>query len=63
MAYASVAKTVILPIQDVLGLDKRARMNTPASTEKNWVWRLLPGQLDKKTEKSLSEWVELYGRG
>ncbi|WP_234733730.1 malto-oligosyltrehalose synthase [Tellurirhabdus bombi] len=63
MAYACVAKIVILPLQDVLGLDESARMNTPASTKNNWVWRLLPDQITPASEVQLREWVLLYGRG
>jgi len=42
---ASVAKTVIFPVQDLLGLGTEARMNQPATIGKNWKFRLLPGQL------------------
>lgn len=63
MAYASVAKTAILPIQDVLGLDETARMNTPASVKKNWQWRMRPGQINVKLEDRLREWAKAYNRG
>jgi 4-alpha-glucanotransferase len=62
MAYASVAATVILPLQDVLGLDEKARMNTPASTAGNWAWRLLPNQLLQHEEDLLREWATIYNR-
>lgn len=62
MAYASVARTAILPLQDVLGLDEKTRMNTPASTEKTWMWRLLPEQLTPQEEQQLKEWTVLYAR-
>jgi len=38
-ALESVANTAIFPLQDVLGLDGRHRMNTPGTTEGNWRWR------------------------
>jgi malto-oligosyltrehalose synthase/4-alpha-glucanotransferase len=63
MAYASVARIAILPLQDVLGLDEIARMNTPASGESNWQWRLLPGQVTHEAEHLLKEWTQTYGRG
>jgi 4-alpha-glucanotransferase len=63
LAYASVAKTAILPLQDVLGLDEQGRMNTPGQSHGNWGWRLLPGQLGRKAEQVLREWVWLYNRG
>ncbi len=39
-AYRSVADTVILPMQDALGLDGRARMNVPGEADGNWSWRM-----------------------
>lgn len=62
LAYASVAQIVILPLQDVLGLDSSARMNKPSSSENNWAWRLLPSQLQPRAEHQLREWVYLYNR-
>ena len=31
LAFASVADTAIIPLQDILGLDSRARMNMPGT--------------------------------
>ncbi|MDQ6610692.1 MAG: 4-alpha-glucanotransferase, partial [Bacteroidota bacterium] len=62
LAYSSVANIAILPIQDVLGLDETARMNLPSSTENNWVWRLMPNQLNSATEKYLYDLVQIYNR-
>lgn len=62
LAHASVAKTVILPMQDVLELDESARMNTPASGTGNWGWRLLPGQTTKQAGQQLRDWTHLYNR-
>jgi 4-alpha-glucanotransferase len=39
MALASVASLAIIPLQDVLGLDGRARMNDPSQYAGNWRWR------------------------
>jgi len=44
LAMKSNANTVVFPMQDVLGLDSSARMNTPGVESGNWQWRLLPGQ-------------------
>ncbi|PSR53518.1 4-alpha-glucanotransferase [Adhaeribacter arboris] len=63
LAYASVAKTAILPLQDVLGIDEQGRMNTPGQGEGNWGWRLLPGQITPEAENILKEWTSLYNRG
>ena len=62
LAMSSVAKTVILPIQDVLGLNEAARMNKPSIPENNWRWRLLPGQIDKEVQNRLLEWTVIYNR-
>ncbi|HEY0053978.1 MAG TPA: malto-oligosyltrehalose synthase [Pedobacter sp.] len=62
LAYSSVAKIVILPMQDVIGLDEDARMNMPASIEKNWVWRLRPDQLKEKYSNRLRKWAEVFNR-
>lgn len=62
MAYASVANIVILPLQDVLGLDETARMNMPASVKHNWLWRLKPHQLLPSAKNQLLKWVRLYNR-
>lgn len=59
---ASVASTVILPLQDVLGLDNEARMNVPGLAEGNWSWRLLPDQLQQEHVRRLREMCELYSR-
>jgi 4-alpha-glucanotransferase len=62
LAMMSVANTVIVPVQDLLGLGEEARMNTPSTTEDNWRWRLLPQQLDASVTSRLLEMTEIYGR-
>jgi malto-oligosyltrehalose synthase/4-alpha-glucanotransferase len=62
LAYSSVAKTVILPVQDILGLDEKSRMNIPASVDRNWVWRLLPDQLNDEHKIMLRNWVKIFNR-
>jgi 4-alpha-glucanotransferase len=62
MAFGSVATVAILPIQDLLNLDERARMNKPASIKDNWGWRLLPGQINSVAEENLKRWTEMYNR-
>ncbi len=42
-ALRSPAETVVLPMQDVLGLGSEARMNTPGTIGGNWLWRMKPG--------------------
>lgn len=62
MAFASVARDAIIPIQDLLNLDEQARMNRPASASGNWSWRLLPEQVGTQAEHHLKQWTKLYDR-
>jgi len=62
LAYASTAKTVIAPMQDILGLDEHARMNKPGSTKNNWKWRVSPHYDSPQLEEQLRQWTALYGR-
>ena len=62
-AYGSPADLAIVPVQDVLGLDSRARMNRPASARGNWRWRLQPKALTPDIAHRLRELVEMYQRG
>lgn len=62
IAYASVAQTAILPIQDVLGLDTQTRINTPGSSTNNWLWRLPQDSISAETEKHLYRRVQMYNR-
>jgi 4-alpha-glucanotransferase len=63
MAYASTAKIAIVPMQDILGLDSDARMNTPGSIDNNWIWRLQPGVGVADAEESLRKLTIAYNRG
>jgi 4-alpha-glucanotransferase len=58
----SVADLAILPMQDVLGLGSQHRMNTPASCEGNWGWRLQPDMADTGTAARLRRLAVLSGR-
>lgn len=58
----SPANTVILPVQDVLGLGGEARMNNPAQPVGNWRWRLLPGQLTVEHARRLYDLVRRCSR-
>ena len=45
-SFRSRAKTVIVPVQDILGLGSDSRMNTPGTiSEKNWSWRMNSSEL------------------
>ncbi|HEY9868083.1 MAG TPA: 4-alpha-glucanotransferase [Candidatus Obscuribacterales bacterium] len=59
---ASVSATAIIPLQDVLGLDSSARMNTPATQEGNWRWRFAAEDITPAARDRLKRLTELYGR-
>lgn len=61
-AYASVSDTVVIPMQDCLGLGKEARFNTPSTLGGNWQWRLKKGQCSDELAAALSDLSGLYGR-
>jgi 4-alpha-glucanotransferase len=61
-ALASVANTAIAPLQDLLGLGTKARMNLPNSTSGNWSWRFTAGSLTGEIGRRLKELTDLYGR-
>lgn len=47
LAFKSKGKYVIIPFQDVLGLDSRARMNFPGTVgDYNWSWRFKKNQVN-----------------
>lgn len=62
LAFSSVADTVIIPLQDVMGLDSTARMNTPGRALGNWGWRFLAEQLDNTIEHRLADLTAVYDR-
>ncbi len=62
LAFASVARWAILPMQDVLGLGRESRINRPATATGNWKWRLTSHQLQPQTASDLKELTKIYGR-
>jgi 4-alpha-glucanotransferase len=58
----SVADTVILTLQDVIGLGSEARMNFPGRAEGNWQWRFTWDQLTDEAQARLRKLTAIYGR-
>jgi 4-alpha-glucanotransferase len=50
---SSAAHLVIIPVQDLLGLDNRGRLNRPGTQLSNWSWRLTARQLRSLNEAKL----------
>ena len=61
-AFSSVAQSVIIPMQDILGLDSTGRMNIPGVADNNWGWRLLPGYVESVSSEGLRKFSVLYYR-
>jgi 4-alpha-glucanotransferase len=63
LAWASVAKWAIAPLQDILGLGGEARMNSPGTAiAANWRWRFRWESLSDVDCGRLTHLTKLYGR-
>lgn len=62
MAYASVADTAIIPIQDYLELGSEARINTPSTLGGNWEWRMSAQDCTSQLAARMLELATVYGR-
>ena len=62
LAMMSIADTVVIPMQDLLGLGAEARMNRPATGEGNWQWRLAENAITGQLVERLREVTTTYGR-
>jgi 4-alpha-glucanotransferase len=60
--YVSVADTVIVPLQDVLGLGSETRMNLPGRADGNWRWRCDSSALTPELRSRLRALAAVSGR-
>jgi 4-alpha-glucanotransferase len=58
----SVAHTLVIPFQDVLGLDGRHRMNKPGQAEGCWAWRFTWADVDDAPARRLASMARAHGR-
>jgi 4-alpha-glucanotransferase len=62
-ALSSAAHMAIVPMQDYLGLDGRARMNTPSTLGgHNWRWRMRPGAASPALAEKIHRLTAINGR-
>ena len=61
-ALMSVADTAVLMMQDIIGLDSKGRINTPATLGNNWQWRIGVGCINDWLAGIVRENTALYGR-
>ncbi|HSH14359.1 MAG TPA: 4-alpha-glucanotransferase [Desulfurivibrionaceae bacterium] len=62
LAFASVSRLAICPLQDILGFGEDCRMNTPGTSQGNWRWRCAPRFLTGETARWLREETVFYNR-
>ncbi len=62
MAFSSVAKLAVIPMQDFLELGSEGRTNTPSTLGDNWKWRMKKGDFTKSLEKRIHRLNWIYGR-
>ena len=62
LAMSSKANLCVTPMQDLLNLDGKARINVPSTLGGNWTWRMEKGQFDEETVKRLKRMTWLYER-
>ena len=62
LAFASVANTAIVPLQDVMSLGTHARMNLPGRASGNWGWRYRDGMLTAELGQRLRQLTTATGR-
>jgi 4-alpha-glucanotransferase len=61
-ASMSVADLALFPLQDLLGLGSRARMNIPGTAAGNWTWRVAEAELSPAIAERMAKFSALYGR-
>ena len=61
-AMKSVANLAVFPVQDVLGLNGKARMNIPGKASGSWQWRLAQNALTKKLTAKLRHETQIFNR-
>lgn len=58
----SASRLVIIPLQDYLGYDSRARINKPSTASGNWLWRISANDLSEELAKYIRKLTKITGR-
>lgn len=53
MAMRSNSNTCIIPLQDYMGKDNTARINTPSTVGQNWRWRAVEGEISESLAEGI----------
>lgn len=62
LAYRSLARFAVIPMQDFLGLGEEARMNRPGSPDGNWRWQCAAKDLNAEMGADLKHLTKKYDR-
>ncbi len=62
LALSTKSNTAIIPIQDVMGLDSKARMNIPGKANGNWTWRFTWDMLTTEMVTTLKDLTIKHNR-
>jgi 4-alpha-glucanotransferase len=62
LLMASAANLVIIPMQDILGLGEKARMNRPSTSRGNWKWQMGRDMIPDKIAEKFSAITRIYKR-
>ncbi|MFX1284141.1 MAG: 4-alpha-glucanotransferase [Promethearchaeota archaeon] len=62
LAWSSVAKISVIPLQDLLRLGSEGRMNYPGTESGNWEWRFVWEQLSKERSEEIANLSKIYER-
>ncbi|MFW9903727.1 MAG: 4-alpha-glucanotransferase [Candidatus Thorarchaeota archaeon] len=62
LAWSSVAKISIIPLQDLLRLGTEGRMNFPGTETGNWEWRFTWKQISKEHGREIAKLSKIYQR-
>ena len=62
LAMSTNGDLVVIPMQDILGLDTHSRMNTPGTVGGNWLWKFDWQQLTPELKQAFTDAVSRHGR-
>ena len=63
LAFSSVARFAVIPMQDVFCIGDEGRINTPSTSDgKNWIWRMDSSLFDAGAAEWLKNLGKFYGR-
>lgn len=62
LAMRSNSDTCIIPLQDYMGKDNTARINTPSTVGKNWRWRAEGKEISKALGKTIYDMTWAFSR-